>query len=192
MITQLEGKIYSPEAYLELEIQSEQRHEYLDGEIIPMTGGTPNHNEIASILNALLRVNLRGQPYSIFVADQRLWIPNFNIYTYPDVMVVSHPVKLQEGRNDTVTNPLMIAEVLSKSTKSYDKDEKFEAYRSLSTFQEYLLIDQYKQHLEYYSKVDIQRWLFCEYTNPEDKITLSSVPVEFQLFDLYEGLELNQ
>ena len=192
MITQLEGKIYSPEAYLELETQSEQRHEYFDGEIIPMTGGTPNHNEIASILNALLRVNLRGQPYSIFVADQRLWIPNFNIYTYPDVMVVSHPVKLQEGRNDTVTNPLMIAEVLSKSTKSYDKDEKFEAYRSLSTFQEYLLINQYKQHLEHYSKVDIQRWLFCEYTNPEDKITLSSLPVEFQLFDLYEGLELNQ
>jgi len=193
MIAQSEQKTYySPESYLALETSSQQRHEYLNGEIIPMTGGTPNHNEIASILNALLRFSLRGQPYSIFVADQRLWIPRFNIYTYPDVMVISHPIALQEGRNDTVTNPLMIAEVLSKSTKSYDKDEKFEAYRSISTFQEYLLIDQYQQQVQQYSKVGEQRWLFCEYTNPESKLVLSSVPVEMLLGDLYEGLELNE
>jgi Uma2 family endonuclease len=71
-----EKKFFTPDEYLELEVNSETRHEYIDGEIIPMTGGTPEHNEIASILNAMLRVSLKGKPYSIFVADQRLWIPD--------------------------------------------------------------------------------------------------------------------
>lgn len=121
MIAQSEQKTYySLESYLAWEMSSEQRHEYLNGKFVPMTGGTPNHNEIASILNVLLRFSLRGQPYRIFVADQQLGIPKFNIYTDPDVMVISHPIALQKGGNDTVTNPLMIAEVLSKSTKRYD------------------------------------------------------------------------
>ncbi|PNW32011.1 UNVERIFIED_CONTAM: hypothetical protein BEN50_02750 [Euhalothece sp. KZN 001] len=192
MIAQSQTKTYSREAYLELETHSEARHEYINGEIVPMTGGTPNHNEIASILNALLRFSLRGQPYSIFIADQRLWIPQFNIYTYPDVMVVSRPIILQEGRNDTVTNPLLIAEILSKSTKSYDRDEKFSAYRSLPTFQEYLLIDQYQQKVEQYSKMEEQRWLFCEYIHPEAQIISSSLPVKIRLSDLYDGLQLGE
>ncbi|AFZ51489.1 Uma2 family endonuclease [Dactylococcopsis salina] len=71
MIAQSQTKTYSREAYLELETHSEARHEYINGEIVPMTGGTPNHNEIASILNALLRFSLRGQPYSIFIWMRR-------------------------------------------------------------------------------------------------------------------------
>ena len=67
-----EKKIYTPEEYLEFEVNSDTRHEYINGEIIPMTGGTPSHNDLASILNAILRTNLKGSPYSIFIADQRL------------------------------------------------------------------------------------------------------------------------
>ncbi|MFP4338603.1 MAG: Uma2 family endonuclease, partial [Halothece sp.] len=126
----------------------------------------------------------------IFVADQRLWIPEFNIYTYPDVMVIQRPVMLQQGRNDTVTNPLMIAEIISQSTRSYDKDEKFTAYRSLPTFQEYLLIDQYQLKVERYSKFNQKQWLFSEYTEATDKIVLSSLPFEIQLGDLYSDLDL--
>ena len=89
MIMPAQTKItYTTEEYLAIEISSETRHEYINGEIIPMTGGTPEHNEIASILNAILRINLRGKPYSIFIADQRLWIPERKLYTYPDVMIV--------------------------------------------------------------------------------------------------------
>lgn len=200
MIMQIEEKkIYTPEEYLEFEVNSEIRHEYINGEIIPMTGGTPEHNEIASILNAALRVSLKGKPlrvslkgkpYSIFVADQRLWIPDRNLYTYPDVMVVPRPLQRQQGRTDTIINPVMIAEVLSKSTKSYDRDEKFSAYRTISTFQEYLLIDQYTPHVEQYFKTGSHKWIFTEYNDMESSISLSSIPFEIRLADFYENVEL--
>jgi Uma2 family endonuclease len=184
-----EKKIFTPEEYLELEVNSDTRHEYINGEIIPMTGGTPEHNEIASILNAALRIGLKGKPFSIFIADQRLWIPDRNLYTYPDVMVAPRPLQRQQGRTDTITNPVMIAEVLSKSTKNYDRDEKFSAYRTLSTFQEYLLIDQYTPHVEQYSKTDSRKWIFTEYNDSESSISLLSIPVEIRLADLYESVE---
>jgi Uma2 family endonuclease len=189
MIMQAEKKIYTTNEYLDLEVNSDTRHEYLNGEIIPMTGGTPEHNEIASILNAALRVSLKGQTYSIFVADQRLWIPDRKLYTYPDVMVASRPLQRQQGRTDTITNPVMIAEVLSKSTKNYDRDEKFSAYRTIPTFQEYLLIDQYTHHVEQYSKTESHKWIFAEYNDPESSISLSSIPFEICLADLYESVE---
>ncbi len=191
MILQIEEKkTYTPEEYLEFEVNSEIRHEYIQGEVIPMTGGTPEHNEITSILNAALRVSLKGKPYSIFVADQRLWIPDRTLYTYPDVMVVPRPLQRQPGRMDTITNPVMIAEVLSKSSKSYDRDEKFSAYRTIPTFQEYLLIDQYTRQVEQYSKTDSHRWIFTEYIDIEAVISLSSIPFEIRLADLYDGIEL--
>jgi Uma2 family endonuclease len=190
MIMQAEEKrLYTPEEYLDFEVNSDTRHEYINGQIIPMTGGTPEHNEIASILNAALRVSLKGQPYSIFVADQRLWIPDRNLYTYPDVMVVFRPLQRQQGRTDTITNPVMIAEVLSKSTKNYDRDEKFSAYRTIPTFKEYLLIDQYSPHVEQYYKTDPHKWIFTEYNDTESSISLSSIPFKICLADLYESVE---
>lgn len=190
MIMQAEEKrFYTPEEYFDLEVNSDTRHEYINGEIIPMTGGTPEHNEIASILNAALRTSLRGKPYSIFVADQWLWIRDRNLYTYPDVMVVPRPLERQSGRNDTITNPVMIAEVLSKSTKSYDRDEKFAAYRTIPTFQEYLLVDQYATHVEQYSRTESHKWIFTEYDDPGAHILLASIPFEIRLADLYEGIE---
>lgn len=184
-----EKKSYTPDEYLDFEVNSDTRHEYINGEIIPMTGGTPEHNEIASILNAALRMSLKGQPYSIFVADQRLWIPDRQLYTYPDVMVVPRPIQRQQGRADTITNPVMIAEVLSKSTKNYDRDEKFAAYRTIPTFQEYLLVDQYIPHVEQYVKTDAHQWIFTEYNDMNSSISLSSILLEIQLADLYENIE---
>ncbi|WP_390624583.1 Uma2 family endonuclease [Anthocerotibacter panamensis] len=189
MIMQAEAKkVYTPDEYLDLEVNSDARHEYINGEIVSMTGGTPEHNEITSILNAALRVSLKGQPYSIFVADQRLWIPDHTLYTYPDVMVVPRPLQRQQGRTDTITNPVMIAEVLSKSTKSYDRDEKFSAYRTIPTFQEYLLIDQYSIHVEQYFKTDPHKWIFTEYNDAASFISLSSISFEIRLVDLYESM----
>jgi Uma2 family endonuclease len=184
-------KVYTPEEYLNLEIHSDIRNEYLDGEIIPMTGGTPVHNQLISSLNALLWFGLRGKPYSVFMADQRLWIPDYQLYTYPDGMVIQNPVELQSGRKDTVTNPLLLAEVLSNSTKAYDRDEKFAAYRTLPTFQEYLLIDQSSLHLEQYLKQGDRQWLFREYDQPDDKILLASIALEIRLGDLYEQINFD-
>ena len=186
MMIAAEQRYYSPEEYLELEVNSESRHEYIDGQIIPMTGGTPNHNQIALNLSGALNFALKRQPYRVFVTDQRLWIPKKRIHTYPDVMVVQGQLEFQAGRRDTITNPLMIAEVLSKSTKSYDRDEKFAAYRTIPSFQEYLLIDQYKLHVEQYAKTDNNRWIFTEYEDENETISLASVPFEIVLADIYD------
>ena len=181
-------KTYTADEYLALEVESDIRHEYRHGEIIPMTGGTPEHNKIASALNALLWFALRGKPYSLFITDQRLWIPAVEVYTYPDGMVIADPVELKPGRKDTVTNPLLLAEVLSDSTEKYDRGDKFEAYRTLATLQEYLLIDQYRPHVEQYVKQSEHQWLFTEYSGLDARVQISSLPVELALKDLYQGI----
>ena len=187
------AKIYTAEEYLALEAESDRRHEYRHGEIVPMTGGTPEHNtpkhnKLASALNALLWFALRGKPYGLFITDQRLWIPALDSYTYPDAMVIADPVDLKPGRKDTATNPLLLAEVLSDSTEKYDRGDKFEAYRTLSSLQEYVLIDQYRPHVEQYVKQSEHQWLFTEYSGLEARMPLASIPVELALTDLYEGV----
>nr|WP_322656744.1 Uma2 family endonuclease [Dendronalium sp. ChiSLP03b]MDZ8202891.1 Uma2 family endonuclease [Dendronalium sp. ChiSLP03b] len=186
-----EQRCYSLEEYLELELNSEERHEYIDGQIIQMTGGTPNHNQIALNLSGTLNFLLKRQPYQVFVTDQRLWIPNRRIHTYPDVMVVRIPLEYQEGRQDTLINPIFIAEVLSKSTKSYDRDEKFAAYRSILSFHEYILIDQYKMHVEQYFKTENNKWIFSEYEDGEESLNLASVPCQVLLADIYDKVDFN-
>ena len=189
MIAQVETKTYTAEEYLEAEVNSLDRHEFINGEIILMAGGSPDHNEIALNLGGALKLTLKGKPYRTFSPDQRLWIPQLNNYTYPDLMVVAKPIELQSGRTDTITNPLLIAEVLSKGTRAYDRDDKFAAYRSIASFQEYLLIDQYRLRVEQYSKTDANKWIFSEYSCAGDRLMLTSVQVEILLADLYENIE---
>ncbi|MFB8797358.1 MAG: Uma2 family endonuclease [Microcoleus sp.] len=192
MIAQVETKTYTAQEYLEAEVNSLDRHEFINGEIILMAGGTPDHNEIALNLGGALKLALKGKPYRTFSSDQRLWVPQLNNYTYPDVMVVAKPIELQSGRTDTITNPLLIAEVLSTSTKAYDRDEKFAAYRSIPSFQEYLLIDQYRLQVEQYSKTDANKWIFSEYGVIGDRLMLTSVQVEIAMADLYENIEFSE
>lgn len=181
-------EICSAEDYLALEVQSDHRSEYRNGKIVPMTGGTPEHNKLASALNALLWFGMRGKPYSIFVTDQRLWIPAANLYTYPDVMEIADPVQLQPGRKDTVTNPVFIAEILSDSTERYDRGDKFEAYRTIPSFQEYVLVDQRRLHVEQYVKQSANQWLFIEHSGREAQLTLSAINVSLSLGDLYANV----
>jgi Uma2 family endonuclease len=182
------SKPLTPDQYLALEVESDTRHEYRHGDIVPMTGGTPEHNKIISALNALLWFALREKPYSLFIADQRLWIPGVEFYTYPDGMVIVDPVALKPGRSDTVTNPLLLVEVLSDSTEKYDRGDKFEAYRTLPSLQEYLLIDQHRPHLEQYVRQSDRQWLFIEHGGLEAQVALASVPVTLSLRDLYQGV----
>jgi Uma2 family endonuclease len=191
MIAQTETKTYTPEEYLELEIASETRNEYRNGEIIPMTGGTPDHNKISGNLYIILTLALRRKPYETFHVDQRLWIPAVSLYTYPDVMVLQKPLELQTGRKDTVLNPCFIAEVLSKSTQNYDRIEKFASYRTIPTFQEYLLIDQYRIHVEHYVKTAVNQWIFSEYDDPNFTLSLSNFETQILIADLYENIDFN-
>jgi Uma2 family endonuclease len=191
MVQALEQRIYSREEYLEFEVAVEERHEYVDGKIRLMTGGTPDHNDIASNLLVALKLLLKGKPYRIFIADQRLWIPNRNLYTYPDVMVVENPLQLQTGRTDTVINPCFIAEVLSKSTQDYDHGEKFSAYRTIDSFREYLLIDQYSIHIEHYVKTAANQWLLSEYDAPDITLLLGAFEAQIEIIDLYENIGMD-
>lgn len=184
----LEKRTYTTQEYLDLEIQADTRHEYCNGEILEMTGGTPNYNRIAVNLCTILCFGLKRQPYDVFVTDQRLWIPTVNRYTYPDVMVTRDPLQLQEGRTDTIINPLLIAEVLSKSTGNYDKAEKFSAYRTISSFEEYLTIDQYTVHIEHYTRTN-EGWLLRDYYEMETSFTLSAIDLEITIADLYDKVD---
>ena len=189
MVTQLTKKTYTVDEYLELEIASDIRNEYRNGEIIPITGGTPNHNDISGNLYLLLKPLLKAQGFRVFHVDQRLWIPDIKIHTYPDVMVAPKPLEIQDGRKDTITNPCFIAEVLSKSTQNYDRSEKFAYYRTINTFQEYLLIDQYRVHVEHHVKTTVNQWLFSEYDDPTVTISLKFADVRIQIADLYDNID---
>ncbi|MGF1522874.1 MAG: Uma2 family endonuclease [Leptolyngbyaceae cyanobacterium] len=189
MAQALEQRTYTREEYLNLEVASEERHEYVDGDIKLMTGGTPDHNDIGGNLYVLLKLALKGKPYRTFYTDQRLWIPDRNLYTYPDVMVIEKPLQLQSGRTDTVMNPCFVAEVLSKSTRDYDHGEKFSAYRMINSFCEYLLIDQYSIHVEHYVKTSANQWLLSEYREPETSLLLNRLEVQIKIGDLYENID---
>jgi Uma2 family endonuclease len=191
MTPALEQRTFSREEYLEFEINSEERHEYVNGEVRLMTGGTPDHNELAINLASILKSALRGKPYRIFGSDQRLWVADRNLYTYPDVMVVEKPLQLQTGRTDTVINPCFIAEVLSKSTQGYDRGEKFSAYRTIESFREYLLIDQYSIHVEHYIKTATNQWLLSEYEDPNVTLSLSAFEAQIELTALYENIDID-
>jgi len=191
MVTQaIAPKTYSIEEYLAREETAEERHEYIDGEIVLMTGGTPKHNKVSGNLYILLGLALRQKPYEIFFSDQRLWIPNRKIYTYPDLFVIREPMQLQEGRKDTVINPILVVEVLSKSTRSYDKDEKFAAYRTIPSFVEYILVEQDKPHVEQHTKV-AEGWLMREYSGLEATVSLDAIAFEFSLADLYNKVDFS-
>lgn len=189
MIAQAETKTYTAEEYLELELASETRSEYRNGEIIAVTGGTPEHNRISGNLYIALSLALRREPYEVFHVDQRLWIPAASIYSYPDVMVLPKPIELQTGRTDTVVNSCLIAEVLSKSTQNYDRGEKFVAYRTIPNFQEYLLIDQYRIYVEHHVKTAANQWLLTEYDDPTVTLSFRFFNFQIQIADLYENIE---
>nr|WP_199298591.1 Uma2 family endonuclease [Leptolyngbya sp. FACHB-17] len=174
---------------MEFELNSHERHAYVNGDIVLITGGTPDHNELAIALAASLRSELRRQPYRVFATDQRLWIPDSSLYTYPDVMVLEKPIQLQPGRTDTVMNPCFVAEVLSKSTQDYDRGEKCVSYRTIESFREYLLIDQYKVQVEHYVKTGTHQWLLTLYSDLNAVISLNVFNIQIKIADLYENIE---
>jgi Uma2 family endonuclease len=188
---QTQQRYYNPEEYLAQEEAAEFRSEYRDGEIVPMTGGSINHNQIAGNVYALLKFALRGKNLKPYIGDLRLWIPNFRQYTYPDVLIIQGQPVFQDQRTDIILNPCLIIEILSKSTKDYDRTDKFRYYRSISEFREYVLIDQYGIAIEQYTKTDKDTWLFRAYESDAEKIILTSIDIEMTVTDIYEGVEFN-
>jgi Uma2 family endonuclease len=179
---------YSPVEYLALEETSEFRHEYRNGQIVPRSANTVSHNQIVGNLAIHLDRNL-GETASVFTIDLRLWIPQTRTHTYPDVMTIVDGLQMLDNRIDTVTNPNLIIEVLSDSTKDYDRGEKFRAYRSIPSFQEYLLVDQYSIHVEHFAKNDQGQWVLTDYDDRAEVINLMSIGCALPLEIIYRKIK---
>ncbi|MEA5556962.1 Uma2 family endonuclease [Nodularia spumigena] len=194
MVLQTENRYYTPAEYLALEEQAEYKNEYRNGAIIPMTGGTTNHNKIAGNFYKKFPLTIAEQDYEIYIGDVKLWIPQYRIYTYPDIMVVKGQPIYQGTGTTTITNPLLIVEVLSNSTKNYDKTDKFKYYRSLAGFQEYIMIDQYSFAVEKFVKQTAGQWLFKEYEGENAVLVMDALDFQIALSEIYHrvNVELNE
>jgi Uma2 family endonuclease len=189
-VMQKKRPIFSLAEYFAQEEQAEQRSEFYEGEIFAMAGGTANHNLITLNVAASLRSALRNKSCKAFMADLRLLVKRRQLYTYPDVMVICGPLQYAPGRNDTVTNPVLIVEVLSPSTEAYDRGKKFEFYRTIDSLKEYVLVDQSRMYVERHRPLGLGRWEMTAFTAPDDVLALESVDVELTLAAIYDGVEL--
>lgn len=188
-----EKHCYSTEEYLASEEASEFRSEYIDGQIFPMSGGSPEHNRlIGNIYKYLDDIADDREEMNVFFADMRLWIPQTQTHTYPDVMVVLGALQMLDNRKDTITNPTLIIEVLSDSTKDYDRGEKFRFYRSIPSFQEYLLVDQYSLHVEHLVKNTQKQWVLTDYDDQNANIPLSSIDGNLPVTTIYRKIRFPQ
>jgi len=184
-----EQQLYSIAEYLDFEKTAIERHEYINGVIKPMAGGSPRHNTIKVNLIIALGLALKNTSYRVFDSDQRIWIPETSRFTYPDVTVVQEPIIVCDQDETALTNPLLITEVLSESTRNYDRSEKFVTYRSLPSFEEYLLIEPDCIQIEQHIKQDDHHWLLILHDDVNSKIALGSVGVEIAIADLYNRIE---
>jgi Uma2 family endonuclease len=191
MLTSSSPKTLRLEEYRNLETSAETKHEYHDGEIIEMTGGSINHNSILINLIVLLKLALRGTNYRLQSSDLRLWIPQYNRGLYPDLMIIAGEPLFSDNRNDEILNPCLIIEVLSPSTSGYDRGDKFRYYRSIPQLNQYLLVSQGEILIESYSKTSENNWLLQEYTPARGIISLDSLGISLNIADIYEGIDFN-
>ncbi|MCA2813749.1 MAG: Uma2 family endonuclease [Microcystis sp. M090S1] len=191
MLTRSPTKTLSLEEYRNLETIAEVKHEYHDGEIIEMTGGSINHNRLVRNLIRLLDNALRKTIYEVFPSDLRLWIPQYNRGLYPDLMIIAGEPLFSDNRNDEILNPCLIIEVLSPSTSGYDRGDKFRYYRSIPQLNQYLLVSQGEILIESYSKTSENNWLLQEYTPARGILSLYSLGISLNLVDIYEGIDFN-
>lgn len=189
MTTVVEGVRLSPIAYLQREEIASIKSEYRAGELFPMAGGTANHNRIAVSVCSALDTALDAGQCEVFNSDLKLRIEAHDLFTYPDAMVVCGSIQYFHNRTDTILNPIVIVEVLSKATRGLDQGEKFAWYRSLSSLQDYVLIDQYRIHVDCYHRLANGRWLLTEYTSEADMITLESINAEISVRQLYRRVD---
>lgn len=169
--------------YLELERTSEMKHEYLRGEVFAMAGGTPEHARLAANIIGELTAALRGRPCSVFTSDARVRIEATDRATYPDVTVVCGRLEQAADDPDSITNPVVIVEILSDATEADDRGEKFAHYRRLASLREYVLVSQRARRLEVYRRRD-ERWLLDE-AGTGETLRLESIDVVLSVDEVY-------
>lgn len=175
--------------YLELERQSETKHEYWHGEIYAMAGASKRHTLIAANVIASLHSQLKGRTCSVHTGDLRVKVSPTGLYTYPDVVVMCDNPQYDDRVQDTVSNPTVVVEILSKSTESYDRGVKFEHYRTLESLTDYLLISQESASIEHRMRQPDNRWLLSIYQGLDSVVPIPSIGCELSLSEVYERIE---
>jgi Uma2 family endonuclease len=176
---------FTPEEYFAWEEQQQVRHEYIDGEVYAMTGGTINYSQIALNLGSLLKSHLRGSGCRTLNSDARVNIVASSHYVYPDVSVTCD--ERDKTTPQYITYPCLIVEVLSSSTEAYDRGNKFKLYRRNPSLQEYVLVDAETMAVEIFRKSDSDNWriIDCELG---DVVELASVKLTFPIEEVYEDI----
>lgn len=185
-------QIWTPDSYLEFERASETKHEFYRGEVFDLSGASFRRTLIAANTSAALHAQLRKTKCSLHSNDLRIQVRAVGLYTYPDVIIICGEPRFLDKRNDTVTNPTLIVEVLSKSTESYDRGKKFQHYRTLETLQEYVLISQDSANVERFTRQQGGDWLLSAASGLDASIALASVGCTLALADVYEKVDFEE
>jgi Uma2 family endonuclease len=181
----------TPEEYLAIERAAEYKNEYVNGEIFAMTGASRKHNLIAGNLYGELRQELKGKPCEAYPGEMRVKAPAARSYVYPDGVVVCGEPQFEDSYFDTLLNPTLVVEVLSKSTESYNRLAKSAYYRTIESLTEYLLVAQEEYRVEQYVKQADGRWLLSDVRALESVIELKSIDCSLALGDLYDRVSLD-
>ncbi len=181
---------YTPEQYLELEREAEYKSEYVDGQIYAMSGASEEHNLIAGNIFGHLWSQFRGRPCRVYMSDMRVKGSPSGMYTYPDVAAVCGGAVFEDGHVDTLTNPMVIVEVLSPSTEAYDRGVKFAHYRDLESLTDYILVSQDRVLVEHFSRQSIKsdEWLLKVTGDLGGSLRLPSVGCEIDMAFIYENV----
>ncbi len=180
----VEELLYTAEEYFAFEDKSEDRHEYVYGEIIPMPGETTTANDIAGNLYVFFKLFLKKKPFKVYEHDIKLMLKNSKLYRYPDLVVIHEMGNFQKY----VTDPVLIVEVLSPGTEETDKEGKRVEYLSMSTLQYYLTIRQDETIVEMYSRNDKGKWDYEFYINAHEVINLPFFETQISMEMIYEGI----
>ncbi|MFO1349602.1 MAG: Uma2 family endonuclease [Gammaproteobacteria bacterium] len=182
--------ILSVEDYLAIERSAEQRHEYYQGEIFAMAGGSPAHNLIVANSVTSLTLQLKGRPCRAYASDMRVKVNPLGKYTYPDIVVTCGQEIYDDVQQDTLTNPLLIMEVLSDSTEGYDRGDKFAHYQKLNSLKEYVLISQKISRIERFVRQHDGSWLLHVFEHLEMTVQLDAIGCKLKLADVYDKIDL--
>jgi Uma2 family endonuclease len=175
----------TPEQYLAKERSAELRHEYYDGRVYAMSGGSYRHGQIIGNLTGELRTALTMRPCSVVPNDLRLRVSPDGLYTYPDVIVVCGEPRFADDRGDTILNPALIVEVLSPSTEAYDRGFKSAQYRTVESLQEYALVSQAEPRVEVFRRQPGGHWLLSEAVSLEAVCLFESLECTIPLAGIY-------
>ncbi len=179
----------TPEEYLERERLAEYKSEYYRGEVFAMAGASLRHGRIVRNLAGELFQQLKNKKWEVFTSDLRLRVTATGLYTYPDVVVICGEPEVADDQKDTVVNPAIVIEVLSDSTKDYDRGQKFEHYRGIPSLREYLVIAQDHPHAEHYIRQPENRWLLSETANLSDTLHLPAIDCTLPLAAIYDKVD---